>query len=107
MTHRCRLATATPAQADLLMGRVEATAETGAAREGRVLAAAQAHVRGEANEGQPIATDWDVELLGHLRSGDLEPLERWTATEMAHTTGNPAHEVRTSSHRRWRRSPSR
>lgn len=90
-----RLTTATPAQVDLLMGRVEATAETRAVREGRVLAAARAHVRGEASEGQPIATDWDVELLGHLRSGDLEPLDRWTAAEMARTAGNSAHEVRT------------
>lgn len=90
-----RLSTATAAQVELLMGRAEATAETRAQREGRVLAAAQAHVRGEVNDGQPIATDWDLELLGYLRSGDLEPLDRWTAAEMARTAGNSAHEVRT------------
>ncbi|PBC36064.1 3-(2,3-dihydroxyphenyl)propionate dioxygenase [Rhodococcus sp. ACPA4] len=90
-----RLTTATEAQHELIMGRVEATAETRAVREERVIAAAERHVRGEPAQGQAIAPEWDRKLLSYLHNGDLLPLDEWTSDEMACAAGNSAHEVRT------------
>jgi 2,3-dihydroxyphenylpropionate 1,2-dioxygenase len=90
-----RLATATDAQREALLGHVETTPELRAAREGRVIAAAEANIRGVPSEAQDLAPEWDRDLLRRLAAGELESMDDWSPDEMAHVAGNSSHEVRT------------
>ena len=91
-----RLAEATPAQRDMLTGGGRnPTPEARAARQQRVIDAAHAFVKGEADI-MDIAPEWDRELMEILASGDLSPLDGWAPDWMEQVAGHSAHEVRTS-----------
>ncbi len=81
-------------RANLLGAGRNLTPEGRAARQQRVIDAAGAFALGEANI-QPLAPDWDMELMDLLARGDLTPLDAWTSDEIARRAGNSAHEVRT------------
>jgi 2,3-dihydroxyphenylpropionate 1,2-dioxygenase len=70
------------------------TPDARAARQQRVIDGATAFARGQADI-QPLAPSWDRELMRILASGDLGPLDTWTADEIAAVAGHSAHEVRT------------
>jgi 2,3-dihydroxyphenylpropionate 1,2-dioxygenase len=90
-----RLAEATPAQRDMLTGGGRnPTSEARAARQQRVIDAAHAFVKGEADI-MDIAPEWDRELMEILASGDLSPLDGWAPDWMEQVAGHSAHEVRT------------
>jgi len=81
------------ARANLLGAGRYLTADARAARQQRVIDGAAAFARGEANI-QPLAPSWDQELMTILASGELAPLDAWTADDIARLAGNSAHEVR-------------
>jgi 2,3-dihydroxyphenylpropionate 1,2-dioxygenase len=90
-----RMAAATSEQRRMLMGEGgPLSPEARQARQQRVIDAARDFAAGTAKI-QDLAPEWDRELLEILASGDLTPLDAWTADEMARVAGNSAHEVRT------------
>jgi 2,3-dihydroxyphenylpropionate 1,2-dioxygenase len=89
------LATATPAQREMLLGRGgPMTSEARAARQQRVVDTARNFAAGTATI-QDLAPEWDRELLRILASGDLAPVDSWNPDEMARIAGHSSHEVRT------------
>jgi 2,3-dihydroxyphenylpropionate 1,2-dioxygenase len=89
------LATATPAQREMLLGRGgPMTSEARAARQQRVVDTARNFAAGTATI-QDLAPEWDRELLRILASGDLGPVDSWNPDEMARIAGHSSHEVRT------------
>lgn len=90
-----RIATATPAQREqLLGGGRHLTPEARDQRQQRVIDAAHAFVAGEADI-KDLAPEWDREFMEILASGDLSPLDAWSPDWMTEIAGNSSHEVRT------------
>jgi 2,3-dihydroxyphenylpropionate 1,2-dioxygenase len=89
------LATATPAQREMLLGHGgPITPEARAARQQRVVDTARDFAAGTATI-QDLAPEWDRELLHILASGDLTPVDSWNPDEMTRIAGHSSHEVRT------------
>jgi len=89
------LATATPAQREMLLGRGgPMTPEARAARQQRVVDTARDFAAGTATI-QDLAPEWDRELLRILASGDLAHVDSWNPDEMTRIAGHSSHEVRT------------
>ncbi len=90
-----RIATATPAQREFLLGGGRhLTDEARDERQQRVINTAKAFAAGHADI-KDLAPDWDRALMDILASGDLTPLDAWTPDWMTETAGNSSHEVRT------------
>ncbi|MER6170721.1 3-carboxyethylcatechol 2,3-dioxygenase [Streptosporangium sp. NPDC001681] len=89
-----QIATATEEQRKLLLNGRHPTAAARAARQQRVIDAARAFARGEANI-RDLNPEWDREFMSILSSGQLDRLDDWTAEEMAAEAGKSCHEVRT------------
>jgi 2,3-dihydroxyphenylpropionate 1,2-dioxygenase len=89
------IATATPEQRTMLLGHHRpVTPEARAARQQRVIDAAQAFTAGTATI-HDLAPEWDQEFLAVLASGELDRLDAWTTDEITRLAGNSAHEIRT------------
>jgi 2,3-dihydroxyphenylpropionate 1,2-dioxygenase len=90
-----RLATASPEQRRMLLGRVgDPTPEARAARQQRVIDVARDFAAGTSTI-QDLAPDWDRCVMAILASGDLTPFDGWDPTEMTRVAGNSSHEIRT------------
>ena len=90
-----RLANATPAQREMLMGENQPLpSEAREARQQRVIDAARDFAAGTADI-HDLAPEWDRELLRILASGDLSPVDALDPDEMTRIAGNSSHEVRT------------
>jgi 2,3-dihydroxyphenylpropionate 1,2-dioxygenase len=90
-----RLATATPDQRRVLLGKGgPLSPEARDARQRRVIDAAREFAAGTATI-QDLAPEWDRDLMEILASGDLTTLDAWNPEEMTRIAGNSSHEVRT------------
>lgn len=82
-----------PVRAGLLDGR-HPTPEARSAREDRVIQAAAAFARGEADI-QDLNPEWDAAFMQHCAHHDIEAFDAYEVDEMTRTAGHSSHEVRT------------
>ncbi len=90
-----RLENATAAQRAMLMGGGRnLDDQSRQARQQRVIDGARAFAAGD-SDLQPLAPDWDQDLMALLAAGDLTSIDDWDVDEMTRLAGHSAHEVRT------------
>ncbi|MDQ1576878.1 MAG: 2,3-dihydroxyphenylpropionate 1,2-dioxygenase [Microbacteriaceae bacterium] len=90
-----RIATATPAQREALLGGGRhLTPEAREERESRVIVAAKAFTEGT-SDIQELAPEWDTNLMSLLADGRISDVDEWSPDEMTRVAGNSSHEVRT------------
>lgn len=90
-----RLETATDAvRTALLGGGRDLDVAARDARQRRVIDAGASFARGE-SDMQPLAPEWDVELMTLLAAGDVVRVDGWSIEEMTRVAGHSSHEVRT------------
>lgn len=85
---------AEPVRAALLGGGRNLDDQARGARQRRVIDAGAAFARGE-SDMQPLAPEWDLEVMGLLAAGDQSQIDMWSVEEMTRIAGHSSHEVRT------------
>lgn len=82
-------------RAALLGGGRHLSAEARRMRTEMVINAAKAFAASGGQTLKPLNPEWDRAFMSILASGDLSPLDAWTAAGMAREAGHSSHEVRT------------
>ncbi|MGH3559886.1 MAG: 3-carboxyethylcatechol 2,3-dioxygenase [Mycobacterium sp.] len=88
------LATATPTVVERIVHGQPMTSEQRLARQTAIIDAAKSFANGE-SELQPLNPAWDHRFLEIIDSGQLDDLDNWSNSFIAHEGGNSAHEIRT------------